>query len=120
MPNKSLRLCSNPGCSELTDKAYCAKHTKQYNKQRRSSYKRGYDSRWRKARVVFLRSNPVCVECKKQGWHVPATVVDHIVSHKGDMKLFWDINNWQALCKRHHDIKTAKEDGGFGNRAGGV
>lgn len=30
--------------------------------------------------------------------------------------LFWDQNNWQALCKPHHDAKTAREDGGFGNR----
>lgn len=45
-----------------------------------------------------------------------AEVVDHIQSHKGDMRLFWDESNWQPLCKRHHDIKTASEDGGFGNK----
>lgn len=44
----------------------------------------------------------------------PATVVDHVIPHKGDKKFFWDENNWQPLCKRHHDIKTATEDGGFG------
>lgn len=30
---------------------------------------------------------------------------------------FWSVANWQALCKRHHDAKTAAEDGGFGNRS---
>jgi 5-methylcytosine-specific restriction protein A len=25
--------------------------------------------------------------------------------------LFWDTTNWQALCKPHHDQKTAKETG---------
>jgi 5-methylcytosine-specific restriction protein A len=44
-----------------------------------------------------------------------ATVVDHKIPHKGDMKLFWDRSNWQSLCKCHHDIKTATEDGGFGH-----
>ncbi|WP_368028316.1 HNH endonuclease signature motif containing protein [Paenibacillus sp. DCT19] len=42
-------------------------------------------------------------------------MVDHIVPHKGDEGLFWDSTNWQALCKRCHDIKTVTQDGGFGN-----
>lgn len=45
-----------------------------------------------------------------------ATVVDHITPHGGDVALFWDVANWQGLCKAHHDEKTAREDGGFGNR----
>jgi 5-methylcytosine-specific restriction protein A len=50
---------------------------------------------------------------------VAAVVVDHIIPHKGDKALFWDSGNWQALCKRCHDVKTATEDGGFGrNRRG--
>ncbi|WP_328203649.1 hypothetical protein [Brevibacillus nitrificans] len=44
-----------------------------------------------------------------------ATVVDHIIPHKGDKELFWDQKNWQGLCDSHHSRKTAKEDGGFGN-----
>ena len=36
--------------------------------------------------------------------------VDHIIPHRGDQKLFWDRNNWQALCKPCHDRKTGKED----------
>jgi len=48
-----------------------------------------------------------------------ATVVDHIKPHRGDKTLFWERSNWQALCKQCHDIKTAKEDGGFGNGGGG-
>ncbi len=43
-----------------------------------------------------------------------ATVVDHIVPHKGDQQLFWDTRNWQSMSKPCHDKKTAKEDGGFG------
>lgn len=48
-----------------------------------------------------------------------AEVVDHIVPHKGDLSLFWSRSNWQSLCKRCHDIKTAMEDGGFGRRRAG-
>lgn len=43
-----------------------------------------------------------------------ATVVDHKIPHKGDMRLFWDRNNWQAMAKVCHDRKTAQEDGAFG------
>lgn len=120
MPNKPKRLCAYPGCGEVVESGYCEKHTKQKRKiserRRKSSTERGYDSRWRRYRTVFLKKNPLCVSCQEEGIITPATVVDHIVPHKGDMKLFWDTSNHQALCKRCHDIKTATEDGGFGNR----
>ncbi|WP_233882799.1 HNH endonuclease [Brevibacillus laterosporus] len=41
-----------------------------------------------------------------------ATVVDHIVPHKGDKTLFWDRKNWQPLCEQCHNRKTAREDRG--------
>jgi len=49
-----------------------------------------------------------------------ARIVDHVIPHRGDQELFWDTSNWQPLCKRCHDVKTAGEDGGFGNRARGA
>ena len=36
--------------------------------------------------------------------------LDHIIPHRGDRRLFWDRNNWQALCKSCHDSKTMTED----------
>lgn len=62
--------------------------------------------------------HPFCVECEKEGREEPATQTDHIIPHKGDMKLFWDRKNWQGLCDHHHSVKTDKEDGGFGRRRG--
>jgi len=70
---------------------------------RESSAKRGYGSRWQKARLSWLRDNPLCADHLKRGAVVPATVVDHIVPHRGDTELFWDRDNWQSLCKRCHD-----------------
>jgi 5-methylcytosine-specific restriction protein A len=32
------------------------------------------------------------------------------------MALFWNRENWQALCWRCHSRKTAKEDGRWGTR----
>jgi len=81
---------------------------------RLSSTARGYDGRWRKARLAYLRAHPTCVRCAQDGRVTLATVVDHKTPHRGNYELMWDVGNWQALCKWHHDSKTAKEDGGFG------
>ena len=67
---------------------------------------RGYDAKWRRARKAFLDRNPLCAECQREGKLTPATVVDHIVPHRGDQRLFWDETNWQPLCKDCHDRKT--------------
>ena len=58
---------------------------------------------------MFLNRNPLCVECLKEGRTEPATVVDHIIPHRGDRELFWQKSNWQSLCAYHHGVKTAKE-----------
>lgn len=119
MPARFKKQCKKIGCSNLTDNAngYCVEHQPEryrYDKARLSSYQRGYDNRWRKYRLWFLEYHPLCSLCGD-----PATVVDHIIPHKGDKKLFWDANNHQALCKACHDAKTAREDGGFGNMGRG-
>ena len=69
---------------------------------------RGYDARWRAARKRFLSRHPLCEECMKENKLTPATVVDHIIPHRGDKKLFWDESNWQSLCKSCHDKKTGR------------
>ena len=71
---------------------------------------------WRKARAEFLARHRFCVECG-----APATVVDHIVPHRGDPIIFWDRSRWQPMCATCHGRKTARFDGGFGRawRRGG-
>ena len=71
--------------------------------ERESAAKRGYGSRWQKARATFLQANPLCRICEKAGRLTCASVVDHIKPHKGDQRLFWDSANWQPLCKDCHD-----------------
>ena len=85
---------------------YCEKHRGLY--ARENAHRRGYGREWRVARDRFLRGHPLCAECLKRGKIAPATVVDHIVPHRGDQKLFWDEDNWQALCKACHDRKTGR------------
>ena len=81
----------------------------------RSSSAQGYGYRWQKARLIFLRRNPLCSDCRAEGIYAPATEVDHKIPHKGDKRLFWDESNWNGLCEKHHSKKTARENGGFGN-----
>lgn len=120
-PNKP---CARSGCPALAlkDSRYCARHLQadkkrkqDQDKKRGSSCKRGYDRVWQRYRLRYLAEHPLCVDCESRGRIVPATVIDHKQSHKGDRILFWDEGNHRALCKRCHDQATAKFDGGFGN-----
>jgi 5-methylcytosine-specific restriction enzyme A len=79
------------------------------DRERPSAARRGYGPRWRRARAAYLVRYPLCAACQAQGRVVAATVVDHLVPHRGDTSLFWDEANWAALCKRCHDAKTARE-----------
>lgn len=112
MPYKPKSPCKQPGCPNMAEpgKPYCAEHMKMHPEVVRPSSSRGYDSRWRKARKRFLAAHPLCEECMKNGIYTKATVVDHIIPHRGDPKLFWEESNWQALCKRCHDKKTGNKD----------
>lgn len=89
--------------------------TDSWRKDKRKTSERGYGWKWQQARAAFL-SRPesvLCRMCEAQGRVTEATVVDHIVPHKGDSKLFWDRSNWQPLCKPCHDsAKKAMEMGG--------
>ncbi len=69
-----------------------------------------YDRRaWRRRSRAFLQANPLCIMCTAAGRTSLATVVDHIVPHRGDETLFWDEeNNWAGLCKPCHDGAKAE------------
>ena len=86
---------------------------------RPSSSKRGYGARWRRIRHNHLSGEPLCRECDKKGITTLANQVDHIIPHKGNMKLFYDPENLQSLCTPCHSRKTATEDGGFGHKKKG-
>jgi 5-methylcytosine-specific restriction enzyme A len=62
-----------------------------------------YDTaHWKHRRRKQLQNHPLCCMCLAIGRTELATVVDHIVPHRGDKHLF--VNGAvQSLCKRHHD-----------------
>jgi len=84
--------------------------SQKHDEQRGSSAARGYGYKWQKAREGFLKSHPLCKMHMDLGRIVPATVVDHIIPHKGDMALFWQHDNWQSLCKTCHDSAKKRQE----------
>jgi 5-methylcytosine-specific restriction protein A len=130
MPSKPLRPCNHFGCHNLVSSGYCNEHSEQrhedakqkqkmYDAQRPSPSARGYNAQWVRASQAYLRRNPVCAICKVPGLRTKMCV-DHIIPHKGDMKLFWDIENWQSLCRHCHSQKTMKELNEIKRLRGGV
>ena len=115
MPGRRKRECKKVGCHVLTDSVdgYCEQHKKEKwaagDERRKSARERGYDAQWEKYRKEFLLQHPLCEDCLSKKILRTATVVDHIVAHKGDERLFWDEQNHQALCKQCHDMKTMQE-----------
>ena len=104
--------CSAVGCPNLTHERFCDEHKHLADRYRQSASRRGYDAKWRRYRKAYLSQHVLCEECKKQGRTTLATVVDHIIPHKGDQQLFWDASNHQALCESCHNRKTASHDMG--------
>ena len=105
----SWKICSIPGCNEKTKNARCEDHTIEKERinrhQRGSAHERGYTKRWRISASIYLMAHPFCVDCDPPRF---ASVVDHIIPHRGDYDLFWDETNWQSMCKHHHDKKTGR------------
>lgn len=115
MPYAPKSPCRKRGCPSLaTNGGYCSEHQALVQRPYHDVYKgktkdRGYGGKWQRARRSYLQMYPLCAECLRQDRLVEATVVDHVVPHRGDMALFWNSDNWQSLCKQCHDSKTARE-----------
>ena len=78
--------------------------------ERPSARQRGYTVRWEKAARRFLKRHPTCAQFGKDAKCTGiAKCVDHIIPHKGDLRLFWDKRNWQGLCAGCHSRKTRSE-----------
>ena len=110
--SKPPHLCQ---CGQIVPHgARCAcqiKRTRARNKRhdatRPSAALRGYNRDWRAARAEYLKQHGNCAMCG-----APATLVDHRTPHRGDMRLFWDRTNWQALCTPCHNRHKQRQERG--------
>ncbi len=78
---------------------------------RPSASERGYGTDWRKLRAKLMPPGTRCRLCD-----APAKHLDHIVPRSAGGTD--NPSNLQPLCASHHSMKTASQDGGFGNRKG--
>ncbi len=102
MPARAPRICACVRLVPYGDRCPCearrdAARKRRADANRPTARKRGYDAAWEKVRAAFLMDHPKCVRCDGA-----ATVVDHIIPHRGDMKRFWSRSNWQPLCRSCH------------------
>lgn len=87
MPVRAPRLCSCGKPVPSGGRCPCqakrdAERKARFDKTRPNSSQRGYNREWAKARKAFLALHPYCRRCGKL-----ATVVDHIIPHRGDQTL---------------------------------
>jgi len=114
-----MYLCKATGCDNLVEKrGYCSIHAhlqredderklkwSRISNAPRPEYAELYNSyRWKKCRKEFLEDYPICFVCGGR-----SEVVDHAIPHRGNEELFYDRENWQALCSECHNKKTRKE-----------
>lgn len=102
MPVRAARLCA---CGAVVqDGGQCRACSSRRDREsgRPTARQRGYSTQWDKAARGYLGRHPYCAMCAAEGKQVLATVVDHIIPHRGDSRLFWDKSNWAGLCDTHH------------------
>lgn len=113
MPVRAPRIC---GCGyRIASGDLCpcqrkraAERKARADQHRPSARERGYDTKWEKESEAYRKANPRCCRCG-----APTAVVDHVVPHRGDKRLFWSRSNWQPLCQPCHSrAKQAAEHRG--------
>ena len=114
MPMRCARPCRHPGCPQLVRDAigFCEPHRSQHHAEidarRPRTARAAYsDSAWRKRRADHLRIEPNC-RMRDMSCSGPMRV-DHVVARRdggGD-----EHSNLRTLCERHHNQRTAKDQG---------
>jgi 5-methylcytosine-specific restriction endonuclease McrA len=118
MPYRGPHIC---GCGKLIpagiicecQRLRMQERNARYEAKRPSARERGYDGKWQVESKAFLAlpENRLCA-C---GCGRNADMVDHIIPHRGDKRLFWARSNWQALAtspchsRRKQSIEKRKE-----------
>lgn len=106
MPMAPPRIC---GCGHKIasgERCPCEVRRKaEHDKRRPTARQRGYGGRWEAERAAYLKVHRTCARCSSA-----ATVVDHIIPHRQDQKLFWSRSNWQPLCTHHHSSAKQSEE----------
>ncbi len=123
MPVAAPRVCGKCGqAHKFKSCPHCyPKERAEAESRRPNAYRRMYGPEWQSLRkLVALRDGYQCRQCGRLCYRKGDMHIDHIVPHKGNPDLFWDLDNLQVLCASCHSTKTAKEDGGYGRQVAAV
>lgn len=121
MPYKPKRPCAYPGCAHLAESGerYCTEHKqdmdRHYNHyQRDPEINKRYGRAWKRIRDRYIKANPLCEECQKQGRLNPAEEVHHILplSRGGGN----EESNLMSLCKSCHSRITVEMGDRWGQK----
>jgi hypothetical protein len=63
-------------------------------------------ARWQRRRALQLRAEPLCRMCLAKNIVMPATVADHVESHRGDLNKFL-LGELQSLCDNCHKTTSS-------------
>ena len=113
MPSRPNSPCHYPSCPTLLTPGtgYCDAHKTQGVKltdSRGSAAKRGYDSPWRRFRLIYLTRHPLCVDCLDADLVRPATEIHHVAKLRDRPDLKFDPTNLRGLCQSCHATRTAR------------
>lgn len=95
----------------VTSEGYCPAHKPKIARKESAAWHYLYTNtryHWAERRTDQLIREPFCRECGKHGLRVPATDVDHIEPHRGDVVRFMT-GPLQSLCHSCHSRKTMQE-----------
>lgn len=59
-----------------------------------------------------LQSEPLCSLCLKANKITPATVVHHVIAHRGNKEIFYSSPLESRCAPCHNSIEQSKEKGG--------
>ncbi len=121
MPKK---VCASAGCRNITTKRFCFKcqitadkRNKEQAKNRSKQSAKRYDSKyqafykspeWKSLRERKYKQDPLCEDCKNNGFIRQGYDVDHVIEIKDDWSRRLDITNLRTLCRSCHVTKTIK------------
>lgn len=118
------KVCASVGCKKVTTSRYChsckiqeESRRKENAKSRARSSAKRYDdkykkfygsSKWKELRTNKLKKDPLCEDCKSNGFIRAGMDVDHIVEIKDDFSRRLDMTNLKTLCRSCHVAKTSR------------